>query len=605
MSSGMAVLIAVQSLLLSRTPKFFVYLSKQKNKDMMQEIKFPYGVSNFGSIPEQDYYFVDKTPFVAKLEAWESKYIAYLRPRKIGKSLFVSILEHYYGKEHKVKFEEYFGQYHIGKNPTPLANSYAVLKMDFSGIETSTEEKAYQGFLAKIQRDCERFAIKYAMPESDMERLRTESTPHGVLETCVNLYRKQTDSSPIYLIIDEYDHFTNEILLGSLQHFKKAVTKNGYVRKFYETVKIATQQGIIDRVFITGVSPTTLDSLTSGFNIVTHLSGELEFHEMMGFTEEEVSHIIDLILQDTSRKDLIMSDLKKWYNGYKFHEDSFKRIYNSDMILYFCKHFQRYQKYPKEMLDPNIAPDYGKLKLMFEIQNPAGNYAILEKILHQQYIEENLILQFSFERGFSDSQFVSFLYYMGYLTIQGESRGRLSFAIPNHVIKELYWDYFAWLITEREKLDYTEMQVGDAVAEMTVGNVEPFLEILTEVTRRFSDRDYQRFDEKYIKILMMSFLSMANIYTIESERAIPPVGYADLVLLAPESRKIDYEYIFELKYIPKAKITDTKIRETQNEAKTQILKYISNDSLLKEKKNLLAYSLVFVKNEFLLEKIAF
>jgi hypothetical protein len=300
-----------------------------------------------------------------------------------------------------------------------------------------------------------------------------------------------------------------------------------------------------------------------------------------------------------------MSDLKKWYNGYKFHEDSFKRIYNSDMILYFCKHFQRYQKYPKEMLDPNIAPDYGKLKLMFEIQNPAGNYAILEKILHQQYIEENLILQFSFERGFSDSQFVSFLYYMGYLTIQGESRGRLSFAIPNHVIKELYWDYFAWLITEREKLDYTEMQVGDAVAEMTVGNVEPFLEILTEVTRRFSDRDYQRFDEKYIKILMMSFLSMANIYTIESERAIPPVGYADLVLLAPESRKIDYEYIFELKYIPKAKITDTKIRETQNEAKTQILKYISNDSLLKEKKNLLAYSLVFVKNEFLLEKIAF
>ena len=192
---------------------------------------------------------------------------------------------------------------------------------------------------------------------------------------------------------------------------------------------------------------------------------------------------------------------------------------------------------------------------------------------------------------------------MGYLTIEGEARGRLKFNIPNHVIKELYWDYFAWLITEREKLSYTEMQVGNAVAEMTVGNITPFLEILTEVSKGFSDRDYQRFDEKYIKILMMSYLSMANIYIIESERAITPVGYADLLLLAPETRKIEYEYIFELKYLKKSEANEKNIQKIQAEAKAQILKYVNSDPWLQGKTNLLAYTLVFVKNEFLVEKI--
>lgn len=305
-------------------------------------VKFPYGVSNFTKLAEQDYFFIDKTPFVEQLEHWESQYIAYLRPRKIGKSLFVSILEHYYGKEYKGKFDSLFGKYYIGQNPTPLANSYAVLKMDFSGIETSTPEKAYQGFLTKIQYYGRVFLDKYCPNHTqEQERVLAVKTPDAALTEVFKIYQSINQNTKIYLIIDEYDHFTNEILIQNLNQFKDAVTKNGYVRKFYETVKTATQQGIIDRVFITGVSPITLDSLTSGFNIITHLTNELAFHEMMGFTEEETSHIIDLILEDTSRKDLIMSDLQKWYNGYRFVEDAENSIYNSDMVLYFCKHFQR------------------------------------------------------------------------------------------------------------------------------------------------------------------------------------------------------------------------------------------------------------------------
>ncbi|MCC5946016.1 MAG: AAA family ATPase [Bernardetiaceae bacterium] len=579
-------------------------MSKQNLKQNVQTIKIPYGVSNFATIPEQGYYFVDKTPFIEKLEYWESKFIVYLRPRKIGKSLFVSLLEHYYGKEHKAKFENLFRNYYIGQNPTPLANGYAVLKMDFSGIETSTEEKAYEGFVAKIQRDCERFAIKYAIPDKDIQRLFEQKTPHGVLETCLNIYKMHSNKLPIYLMIDEYDHFTNEILIGSLQHFKKAVTQNGYVRKFYEAVKVATQQGIVDRVFITGVSPITLDSLTSGFNIITHLTTELEFHDMMGFTETETSHFIDLILHDKSRKEAVMGDVRKWYNGYLFYKDAQNRIYNSDMVLYFGKHFQRYQKYPDEMLDPNIAPDYGKLKAMFEIQDPAGNYAVLERILHAKGIEENLIIQFSFERKFSDSQFVSFLFYMGYLTIEGVNpmTSLLRFTIPNLVIKELYWDYFAWLLTEREALPYTEFNIRERVASMAMGNIESFLDMMNHILQTLSNRDYLNFDEKYIKLVMIGFVSIAGIYLPKSEYETP-AGYADLLLIAPPQRTLGFEYLFELKYIKKTDATPAHIKQTQAKAKAQILRYLNSDPFLKEKTNLLAYTLVFAKDKLLVEKV--
>jgi hypothetical protein len=389
-----------------------------------------------------------------------------------------------------------------------------------------------------------------------------------------------------------------------LQHFKKAVTKNGYVRKFYEVIKTATQSGVVDRVFITGVSPVTLDSLTSGFNIITHLTTELEFHDMMGFTEAETSHIIDLMLKDKSRKDLVMNDLRKWYNGYLFYKKAKNRIYNSDMVLYFGKHFQRYQEYPDEMLDPNIAPDYGKLKAMFEIQDPAGNYAVLERILYAQAIEENLIIQFSFERGFSDSQFVSFLFYMGYLTIEGVNpmTGLLRFAIPNLVIKELYWDYFAWLLTERESLSYTEFNIRERVASMAMGNIESFLEMMTDILQTLSNRDYINFDEKYIKLVMIGFISTAGIYLPKSEYETP-AGYADLLLVSPPQHSLGFEYLLELKYIKKSDASESHVQKTKAEAKKQILSYLESDPWLKGKNNLLAYTLVFVKDQLLVEKI--
>lgn len=568
-------------------------------KNSANMLAFPYGMSNFQSIAKEGYFFIDKTPFIEQLEAWKEKHISFVRPRRIGKSLLVSMLEYYYGIEHKSKFEELFGKLYIGQNPTPLANSFAVLKMDFSGIDTRNEDSTYKGFLETIRTHILGFNIRYKIFNKEQEKaIQSQESPESLMKTFFEFYQGEK----IYLIIDEYDHFTNEILIQDLKTFKKAVTQNGYVRKFYETIKIATQQGIVDRVFITGVSPVTLDSLTSGFNIISHFTTELAFHDMVGFTEEQVSETLDLILENKSRKEAILNDMRMWYNGYQFHKQSPHKIYNSDMVLYFFKHFQRYQTYPDEMLDPNIAPDYGKLKKMFEIQNPTGNYDLLETILYQNKIISNLVIQFSFDRGFLDNQFISFLYYMGYLTIAGEAQGRIEFHIPNLVIKELYWDYFAWLVTQRENIPYDEYSFQNAVGEMTIGNINPFMEKLKEVLKTLSNRDYQNFDEKYIKIIMIAFASQAKIYYLASERETPE-GYIDLLFLAPSTKKIDYEYIFELKYIKKSEASEKKIEQTQNQAKEQLLDYIESDPTLKKKKNLRAYTFVFVKDEPLMEAV--
>ncbi|NJO00950.1 MAG: AAA family ATPase, partial [Bacteroidia bacterium] len=540
-----------------------------------------------------------KTQFIELLERWGDDLISFLRPRRIGKSLFVSILEYYYGKEHQDKFQELFGQYYIGQNPTPLANSFAVLKMDFSGIDTRTEQSAYKGFLGKIQSYVGTFNSKYHCFDKDtLDVIQSQESPELTMVKFFEFYQ----GDPIYFILDEYDHFTNEILIQDLQQFKKAVTKNGYVRKFYEAVKEATHKGIVNRIFITGVSPVTLDSLTSGFNIITHLTQELAFHDMMGFTEAEVAQIVELILDDKSQKEALMQDLRSWYDGYRFHPNSQSQIYNSDMVLYFCRHFQRYQTHPRQMLDPNIAPDYGKLKKMFEIQDPAGNYALLEKMIYEQKIHYELIFQFSFDKEFNDNQFVSFLFYMGYLTISGERLGLIEFVVPNRVIQALYWEYFAWLLNRRENLPYNEGRIQQIVAEMTVGHLTPFLEMVTEVLNTLSKRDYRNFDEKYIKVIIISFAAQAGIYDIRSE-VETSAGYIDILFLAPPTKKIEQAYIFELKYIKKSEASEEKIRKEQEKARNQLRRYVQAEPGLRHNPKLLAYSLVYVKGEFLVERV--
>ena len=570
---------------------------------MKQPVYFPCGISNLEDLISEGYVFVDKTPYIALLEKSHEKQVSYLRPRRIGKSLLLSMLEYYYDVRHKSKFETLFGNTYIGQNPTPLASSFRVLKFDFSGIDTRTQEKAELGFLKNIQKSLKSFMrIHKLFDENSRKEILAENAPANMIRAFLEEYKDQ--ETPIYLLIDEYDHFTNEILFRDLREFKKSVSQDGYVRKFYENIKTATQEGSVNRFFITGVSPITLDSLTSGFNIVTHLTHSKPFHDMMGFTEDEVGKLLDLTLEDETHRQGIMADIKSWYNGYRFNLGATNTVYNSNMTLYFLKEFSEEQKYPRLMLDPNIMPDYGKLKAMFEVANYEGNLETLAHILEHGEIESEQIYQFDFTKPFGKTEFVNFLYYLGNLTLKEERKSGVGviFKIPNQVIKELYWQYYAFILQQRTEFEYEADGVKEAVYQAVDGEIEPFLRLVEKSLKALSNRDFQRFDEKYVKMLIIAYTTQGNAFHVISERETTAGGYTDVELyIRPNNLKTHAQYIFEIKYIKKE--DEANFETIKNKAITQLQTYLQTDELIRSKRELQAYIIIFVKDALYWERV--
>jgi len=572
---------------------------------MKKSVFFPYGLSNFAEVATQDYVYVDKTPYIELLEKSKEKRVVFLRPRRFGKSLFVSLLEYYYDINRRERFAELFSKYYIGKNPTPLANSFRILFFNFSGIDTSSQESSKQGFNLVVKSCLEAFIEKYKVFDKGQEtKIFVTEDAEEILTKFFYQYAS-TEKTPIYLLIDEYDHFTNEILIRDLEEFKKSVSQNGYVRKFYEVIKNATQQGVVDRFFITGVSPITLDSLTSGFNIVKHLTHQEEFEAMMGFSEAEVRELLLLVLEDKSREQSIMQDLRNYYNGYKFYPLSQENLYNSDMVLYFLDDFKRRQQYPRQILDPNIMPDYGKLKKMFEVANWQENIKVLEEVLEQGNVSCEQIYQFSFENDFGRREFINFLYYLGNLTIEGVNMaGEVVFKIPNKVIAELYWQYYAHLLQKMNDLYLEEDKVRKAVVQMAFGKTEEYFALVEKLLKILSNRDYQRFDEKYIKMILMAYAIQGNVFYVQSEREISGGGYLDLELyIKPNNPSEHHQFAIELKYLKKEQ--EHLLSQVQAEAKAQILEYYQKDSFLQSKKMLHLLTVVVVKDRIFVEEVKY
>ena len=570
---------------------------------MKNQIKFPYGVSNAEAIITNDYVFIDKTPFVELLENNEL-FVSFLRPRRIGKSFFISILEYYYDLRQKHKFEKIFSKTYIGQNPTPLASSFRVLKFNFSGISTQTNRSSERGFLLSVKATLKEFLKTYQLlDEEERAEILAQTNAAEMMLFFFRAYKEQI--IPIYLLIDEYDHFTNEILIRNLTEFKSSVSKDGYVRKFYETIKIATEDGSVGRFFITGVSPITLDSLTSGFNIVKHLTHSLDFNGLAGFTEDNVKTLLELVLDDKTRLKTIMQDLKWWYNGYKFNTKAKGTIYNANMVLYFLDNFKDTQEYPAQMLDPNIMPDYGKLKQMFEVANIDENTKVLEEILETDEIETNQIYQFDLSKHFGKVEFVNFLYYLGNLTIKkaGYFGIEVVYKIPNYVISELYWQYYATVLKKRNELQYPESEVPKIMRALAEGNIEPYLRLVESNLKALSNRDFQRFDEKYVKMIMLLYAIESRFFYVPTERETSTGGYVDLeIFIRSNNLNKHAQYIFEIKYIKKE---DEKkdFERVKAEAIAQLKNNRDTYTLLQEKEDLHAIVVIFVKDELYWEEI--
>ncbi|WP_323127453.1 AAA family ATPase [Thiothrix subterranea] len=360
-----------------------------------------------------------------------------MRPRHFGKSLLLSMLEYYYDIAHRDEFDTLFGTLHIGRHPTPLHNTYPVLFMDFSGIDTDSGHDAIlQRVTEKVDNYLLGFLQRYHFPQTMQADIAAKTSPAAKMERFVELLGEQK----FLLLIDEYDHFANSILADDLQLFQKIMGKGGFVRSFYEVLKTATQRGTLDRLFVTGVTPVMLDSMTSGFNIGVNLSLHEDFNEAVGFTEAEVITLLQP-LADACPLSLekLLSDARAWYNGYRFNLKAEQSVYNANMLLYFVKNFDRKRcEYPKPMLDENIASDYGKIMKLFTIGNRDDNFAVLDELLNAGEVQATQRHTLDFDKECLDrSDFISLLAYRGVITLKRDSLAGQVFTIPNQVIRQL------------------------------------------------------------------------------------------------------------------------------------------------------------------------
>jgi hypothetical protein len=406
-------------------------------------------------------------------------------------------------------------------------------------------EIIYEGFKDNIKSAIYRYFSNYGY-DITRESLNSIATPTGLMKYFFDIAKKDN----IYLLIDEYDQFANAILAYNMEEFLKIVSKGGFVRSFYEVIKGATQTGTVQKMFITGVTPITLDSLSSGFNIVSNISNEEKFNALAGFTQDETNYSLEQTLfkkcPDIDKEELFYK-IKEWYNGYLFNIEANERIYNATLVNYFLsKYDYKRCKMPKKMLDSNVASDYKAIMKLFNIGDSERNYKILEELIENNSITGVIKDRYDLNQEFSEDDFITLIYSMGFITIKKELFGEvLEFQIPNYVIKMLYFNYFAIELKNRNSLSHI-INFKTVLINLAQGDSEPFKNQLNEVIKTLSNRDHYGFKEKHFHVITLSLLSFAEFYFIDSQPELDN-KYPDILLIG-RYEKVPNNYLFELKW---------------------------------------------------------
>ncbi|SFV65867.1 Conserved protein [hydrothermal vent metagenome] len=537
--------------------------------------KIIYGESNFKKIKiDNDYFYIDKTQHIEKIESTNESFLIFLRPRRFGKSLFLSTLQYYYDENSAHEFEAIFHNTYIGRNPTPLKSSYRILFFEFSGIEVEnrTITQIKESFLVNVKVALSRYLDNYGYKKEDIKRVRVLAEPSDILKEFFEIIKNDS----IYLLIDEYDQFANAILAYSMEDFLKVVSKGGFVRSFYEVIKGATQTGVVQKMFITGVTPITLDSLSSGFNIVSNISNEENFNAMAGFTHKEVAYSLEESIfkrcPDIDKKELL-EKIKVWYDGYIFNINANHRIYNSTLVNYFISKYD-YKRctMPTKMLDVNVASDYRAIMKLFNIGDSDRNYKILEELIEDNSLTGVIKDRYDLNQEFSRDDFITLIYSMGFITIKEVLfDDRYIFKIPNYVIKMLYFNYFAIELKRRNNLKAEDM--GSILTDLALGKLDSFKEQLDRVIKTLSNRDHYGFKERHFHVITLSLLSFANFYFIDSQ---PEKNrkYPDILLIGRDPR-VPNNYLFELKW---AKSKDN-YKSMKNQGVKEVKEYLELDKI--------------------------
>ena len=549
--------------------------------------RIPYGMMNFIDVREDDCYYVDKTHYIPLIEN-ANKYFFYIRPRRFGKSLTISMLRHYYNILEADKFEKWYGDLYIGKHPTPERNSYLIIYLNFAVV--NAELNSYRQSLdAHCNTEFNFFCDVYAqyLPEGIKEEMNKKK---GAVEQLDYLYKECVKTNQqIYLFIDEYDHFTNKILSepSCLEDYKSETHGTGYLRSFFDTVKAGTYS-TIKRCFVTGVSPVTMDDLTSGFNIGTNYSLSPEFNEMTGFNEEEVRAMLDYYAttcQFHHSTDELIEAMKPWYDNYCFSEKSYggTTMYNSNMVLYFVDNYIRNGGYmPRNMVEENIRVDYNKLRMLIRKDKEfAHDASTIQTLVQQGYITGELKTGFPAETIAEPDNFISLLFYFGMLTISGTKRGKTLLTIPNQVVREQLYSYLLDTYNEAN-LRFDNWEKGELASAMAYdSDWKAYFDYIAECLHRYSSQRDKQKGEAYVHGFTLAMTAQNRFYRPISEQENQE-GYADIFMfpLLDIYKDMLHSYIIELKYA-KGKDSDEKVEQLRQEAITQANRYAASETVQK------------------------
>ena len=562
--------------------------------------RIPYGMQNFEDVIKEDCYYVDKTPFIEQIEE-SNKYFFFIRPRRFGKTLTLSMLENYYDINKKDKFEEIFGKLYIGQNPTPEHNTYLIIHLNFAEVAAGLDD--YKDGLDNHCRlvfnfFCDIYA--HILPTGTKEGLQQE--PDAVSKLRFLCQKCQEVGKKIYLFIDEYDNFTNMILAHEehLMRYRNQTHGEGYLRQFFNTIKGAAGN-TLGRVFVTGVSPVTMDDLTSGFNIGTNYSLSTDFNEMTGFTEEEVRKMLDYygsVLPFNHTTDELIKVMKPWYDNYCFAEERYGEttMYNSVMVLNFVDNYIRSEyQIPKKMVETNIRIDYDKLRMLIRHDKEfAHDASIIQQLVTQGFVIGTLNENFPAERINDPDNFLSLLFYFGMVTIDGTYKGETKFIIPNEVVRDQMYTYLLDTYKEND-LVYDRYSKGKLESKLAYdGQFKPYFEYIADCLKKYSSQRDKQKGEAFVHGFTLAMTSQNKFYRPISELDNDG-GYADIFLspLCDIYKDMVDSYIIELKY-SKSQTTDEQVKKLFEEASAQISRYADSDMVREAVKTTKLHKLVVI-----------
>ena len=543
--------------------------------------RIPYGISDFKQVRKENKYLVDKTMYFERMERAGS-FLFLVRPRRFGKSLFLNMLEAYYDINEKDNFQELFKGMYVAEHPTENKNQYLMLHLDFSQVQGDVDHIAENlNYYLSVQ--CNLFALKYKQfyPEELTQLLEQTPTGASKLTLIGNLSRQL--GIRLYLIVDEYDNFTNDVLnTKGQQAYHELTHGTGIYRELFKKFK-----PVFDRIIMLGVAPITLDDLTSGYNIALNMTIDSRFNQMLGFSEEDVRQMIRYYkevgaIKPEVTEDSIIADIKPWYDNYCFAKDSFGRepsMFNSDMVCYYMSTLIDTGRKPEEMVDPNTKTDYKKLRNLIEIGNMTEERRqTIYDIVHTGYTYATINSYFPAESITDEDNFVSLLFYYGMLTIRGTLGAMLKLGIPNNNVRKQYYAYLIQAFQQIHPIAVSQLNVPFYQAALE-GNWRPMMDYILKAYHDTTAVRQLIEGERNLQGFMNAFLSLAPYYLVAPEMEFSH-GYCDFFLLPNYTvyPMVAHSYILELKYL-KTDATEAEAAQQWIDAVAQIKTYATDHKL--------------------------